>query len=106
MLVISLLAILACTTEEIPVKFKEVNDSGIARFSIKNNTEQDVASFSIKLTYFSDSDQALKIDTVDYAIRDRAKAFVKAGDETFIVQKAPAGTVSAIGKVLSFETMQ
>lgn len=95
----------ACEQEEMQVKFLEINDAGIATFTIENTTEKDITSLTTELTYFSEFDRAIMIDTVDHAMKDRSKAFLKAGEETFITQQVPEGTISATGKVLNYELM-
>lgn len=96
----------ACEDEKVSIEFEDINDAGIARFEIENNTEKNIRSFTTELTYLSEDDRALRIDTVDYSVRDKTRPFVKAGEETFIVQKVPEGTVSARGRILNFQVME
>ncbi len=93
----------ACEKEDLPVKFIDINDTGLARFEVKNKTGQDVATLTAEFTYFSEFDRAIMIDTVDYRMKNRQRAFLKAGEETSLVQKVPEATVSATGRVLKFE---
>ena len=101
-----LIGFTACEREDLPVKFLEINDGGVATFTVENKIEKDVASLTTTFTYFSEENRILKIDTVDYAMQDKSQAFLPAGRETYIGQKVPEGTTSASGEIINYEVMK
>ncbi len=105
-LVLLTLLFYSCSQEDFPVKLLEIDDTGTAIFTIENKTEKDVASLTTSLTYFSEEDRALKIDTVDWAMGDKSQAFLRAGEQTYIAQTVAEGTTSATGKVISYKFME
>ncbi len=96
----------ACEKQEMPVKFKEIDEAGLARFTIDNHTGKDVATFTTELTWLSKDEKTLRVDTVNYGMKDKSKAFLKTGDGIFIVQKAPEGTTSATAQILEYKVLE
>ena len=105
-MVLLLAGLTACENEELPVEFLDINDTGVATFTMENETGKDVASFNIELTYLSEDNRTLKIDTVNYSVKDKSQPFVKAEEQTYLTQEVPDGTTSATGKVLNYQVME
>ncbi len=81
------------------VRLEEINEEGIAIFSVLNNTSKDILSIDFELKYFNAEKEIIKIDTVHYS--SISGVFLKAKGQTIIAQTVPRNTNKASAKIIS-----
>lgn len=83
------------TSDGVTVSLREIQND-VVYFDIRNISSQDIFELQLEISYFDESGNAIKIDTVSYAMTaDSAgvrEPFLKSGSETFIVQSIQPGT--------------
>ncbi len=101
-LIVILILLSACTKNLINVEFIEIkNDT--ARFDIKNHSEKDLDRITVKIMYLNENNSVILTDTISYKMNkedESNKPFLKAGEETFIIQKIPNNCILARIKIL------
>jgi hypothetical protein len=102
-IILLLFAMNACVGTDTSIQFSEM-ENGLARFELVNRTTSDIQSLDLELTFIGPGNSALRTDTVSYASTKpdgSQEVFLKAKSSTFIVQKAPEGTLSAKGRIVN-----
>jgi hypothetical protein len=94
---------ISCQSSSNEVELLEINDNGIAIFTVKNTTDEDLTGIGVELVYMNADDEVIKVDTVHYNMADNATSpvFLEAGGQTTISQRAPENTTKASGKIIS-----
>lgn len=90
----------ACNNDP-SLNFEEINENEIARFTANNPTDRDIDSLKVEITYISESGETLKTDSVNYSMEELDEPFLKAGEETSIVQIVPPGTTTVEGRLIN-----
>ena len=103
---IALLLVSCQSDSDYDVDFLEINDNNIAIFKIYNNTDSNLMSVNVELTYVDAANKVTKVDTVSYKMVENTdpQYFLMAGEETMISQTVPDNTVDASGKIVSVTT--
>jgi len=98
----------ACGSPPVTVSVHEL-DASTVRFVVRNLSDRDVQSLRVALTFRSDAGSTVRVDTVSYQVAsgmpEPAAAFVRGGDDTFLVQALPTGSVRANARILEVTFM-
>lgn len=98
-----------CTGESITSEFIEIQNN-IARFDVVNNSNKDVGKITFEVRFPDPSNRVLLKDTVSYQMSNEYPKenlpFLKANDQTFIVQSVPDNCKKAEIKVLEVDYLK
>ena len=99
----------SCTSEKVDAKFIEIKNN-IARFDITNNSDEDIAKIKYELRFFDSTKKLILRDTVSYKMSNDDKnivqPFLKANQETFVVNETPVNCEKVEIKILEVDYMK
>jgi hypothetical protein len=108
-LLITAFILISCVNDTVNTKFVEIKNN-IARFDIVNNSNKDIEKITFEIKYLDNLNKLLLIDTVDYQMSKESqkekRPFLKANDNTFIVQSVPDNCKKANIKVLEIDNIK
>jgi hypothetical protein len=101
--------LISCSSEPTQIKFIE-SKNNISRFEIKNNSDFDIESLSIEIEFIDRKGKVLLTDTFTYQVTRNISLgilpFLKAGDETFIVQSNPVEMHKVNARIIDVKYLQ
>jgi hypothetical protein len=104
-----LFLLMSCSSEPTQIKFIE-SKNNISRFEIKNNTDFDIESLSIEIEFIDRKGNILLTDTFTYQVMrnytSEKAPFLRAGEETFIVQSNPVDLHKAKARIIDVKYLQ
>ena len=89
----------SCASKDVEAKFAEFNND-LVHFEIKNNTEKNIDGIEFLISFYNSSNALIHKDTISYTVQNNSSPFLKAKEETFIVQKSPKDCHRATIEVL------